>query len=67
MLNNEKNVDYKELVLKLVPIVIVTLVFCFTKWANLSSFGMVMFWGLALIAAYNVVVTKTLLKLKESK
>ena len=62
-----KDVDYKELVLKLVPIVIVTLVFCFTKWANLSSFGMVMFWGLILIAVYNAIVTKTLLKLKESK
>ena len=67
ILNKGKDVDYKELVLKLVPIVIITLVFSFTKWSNLSSFGMVMFWGLALIAAYNIVVTKTLLKLKESK
>ena len=67
MLNKEKNVNYKELVLKLVPIVIITLVFCFARWSNLNSFGMVMFWGLVLIAAYNALVTKTLLKLKESK
>lgn len=59
--------SYKELFLKLVPIMIVSIVFCFSGWTNLSSFGMIMFWGLVLIAVYNIVVTKTLLKLKESK
>lgn len=63
----EKNTDYKNLVLKLMPIVIIALVFSFAGWVNLSSFGMIMFWGLALIAIYNYVVTKTLLKLRESK
>ena len=63
----EKEVDYKKLLLNLVPITIITLVFCFADWSNLSSFGMIMFWGLVLIAAYNALVTKTLLKLKESK
>ena len=58
---------YKDVFLKLVPIIIITLVFCFAGWYNLSSFGMIMFWGLLLIAVYNVIVTKTLLKLKESK
>ena len=65
MLN--RNVDYKNIVLKLVPVAIITLVFCFAKWSNLSSFGMIMFWGFSLIVAYNAIVTKTLLKLKESK
>ena len=59
--------SYKELFLRIIPIMIITVVFCFSGWVNLSSFGMIMFWGLALIAAYNVIVTKTLLKLKESK
>ena len=67
MLNDYKNIDYKNLLLKLAPIVIITLVFCFMRWTNLSSFGMVMFWGLMLVAVYNAIVTKTLLKLKESK
>lgn len=67
MLDNANGNDYKELLLKLVPVIIITLVFCFAKWSNLSSFGMVMFWGLALIAGYNAIVTKTLLKLRESK
>lgn len=58
---------YKDMFLKLIPIIIITLVFCFSGLSNLSSFGMIMFWGFALIAIYNVMVTKTLLKLKENK
>ena len=61
------NVDYKNIVLKLAPIAIIALVFCFARWSNLSSFGMIMFWGFVLIAVYNAIITKTLLKLKESK
>lgn len=67
MLRETKNIDYKDLILKLAPIIIITLVFCFAGWSNLSSFGMIMFWGLVLIAVYNLAVTKTLLKLKENK
>lgn len=61
------SIDYKKTVLNLIPVAIITLVFGFAKWSNLSSFGLIMFWGLVLIAVYNLVVTKTLLKLKESK
>ena len=59
--------SYKELFTSIIPIMIITIVFCFSGWTSLSSFGMIMFWGLVLIALYNIVVTKTLLKLKESK
>ena len=58
---------YKKFFIKLIPIIILTIVFCFANWTNLSSFGMVMFWGLVLVAIYNILVTKTLLKLKENK
>ena len=58
---------YKTFFIRLIPIMIVTIVFCFSKWLNLSGFGMVMFWGIILIAIYNVIVTKTLLKLNEGK
>ena len=58
---------YKKQLLKLLPILIITLVFCFAEWTDLNSFGLIMFWGLTLIFAYNAIVTKTLLKLKESK
>ena len=67
LINEAITRTYKELFSRLVPVIIITLVFCFSGWTNLSSFGMVMFWGLILIAIYNIVVTKTLLKLKESK
>ena len=76
ILNKTKTMDvvseatkasYKELFTSIIPIIIITIVFCFSGWTSLSSFGMIMFWGLVLIAVYNIVVTKTLLKLKENK
>lgn len=76
ILNKTKTMDvvseatkasYKELFTSIIPIMIITIVFCFSGWTSLSSFGMIMFWGLVLIAVYNIVVTRTLLKLKESK
>lgn len=72
--NKEKNdvketfiSTYKDVFLKLIPIIIIVLTFSFTAVTNLRSFGMIMFWGLLLIAVYNAIVTKTLLKLRESK
>lgn len=67
ILDEGRNIDYKNIFLDLVPVIIISLVFSFAEWASLSSFGLIMFWGLLLIALYNVTVTKTLLKLKESK
>ena len=67
MVNEAIIATYKDIFLKLVPIMIITLVFCFAGWTNLSSFGMIMFWGLILVAIYNVTVTRTLLKLRENK
>ena len=61
------NNTYKDIFLKLIPIMIIAITFCFSGWTNLSSFGMVMFWGLILIAVYNITVTKALLKLRENK
>lgn len=67
VVNEAVTSSYKELFLKLVPIMIISIVFCFSGWTNLSSFGMIMFWGFVLIAVYNIIVTKTLLKLRENK
>lgn len=67
IINEAFTSTYKEVFLKIIPVIIITLVFCFAGISNLSSFGMIMFWGLLLIAGYNMLVTKTLLKLKESK
>ena len=65
---NEKIKDtYKEFFVKIIPICIAVVAFCFVGWAPISSFGMVMFWGILLIAIYNVLVTNALLKIKVSK
>ena len=72
-IKNSNNVNlsikevYKEFYLKLIPICIAIIVFCFINWTPISSFGMVMFYGIILIAVYNFIITNTLLKLKENK
>ena len=58
---------YQEFFVRIIPICIVVIVFCFMNWAPISSFGMVMFWGIALIALYNFIVTNNLLKIKANK
>ena len=58
---------FKEFFIKIVPICIAIIVFCFVQWTPISSFGMVMFWGIALIAIYNYIVTDSLLKIKADK
>ena len=59
--------SYKEFFMKLMPICISVIVFCFISWTTISSFGMVMFWGIALIALYNYLITATMLKVKAEK
>ena len=58
---------YKEFFMRLIPICISIIVFCFVSWTTISSFGMVMFWGVALIALYNYLITATMLKVKAEK
>ena len=41
--------------------------FSFIKWMPISSFGMVMFWGVSLVAIYNSLVTNSLLKIEVGK
>ena len=59
--------SYKEFFMKLIPICISIIVFCFINWTTISSFGMVMFWGITLIALYNYLITATMLKVKAEK
>ena len=65
--NEAVNNTYKEIFLKLIPVMIISIVFCFSGWTNLNNFGMAMFWGFVLIPIYNIIITKTLLKLMEEK
>lgn len=50
--------EYKSFVSKIVPILIISIVFSFMKWESISTFGMVSFWGTILALIYNVTITK---------
>lgn len=54
---------YKQFFVKIIPICVMVIAFCFVKWVPISSFGMIAFWGILLIAIYNAIVTKALLKI----
>ena len=66
-LNKIAKETYKEYFIKIIPLCIMAITFCFIKWTPISSFGMVMFWGILLIAIYNVLVTVNMMKLKAEK
>ena len=61
------NMSIKDMVIKIIPIAILAITFCFMGWIPTSSFGMVMFWGITLIIIYNLLVTKNLLKTSQEK
>lgn len=58
---------YKEFFVKILPVIIMIVTFCFINWTPISSLGMVMFWGIALMAAYNMLITNSLLKIRAGK
>lgn len=58
---------YKEFFLKIMPISIMAVVFTLISYEPISSIGMVSFWGIILIAIYNLLVTTNLLKINNSK
>ncbi len=58
---------FGEFIIKIIPIIIMAVTFCFVNWTPISSFGMVMFWGIALMIIYNILVTNYMLKIKEGK
>lgn len=45
-----------------VPVLIVAIVFCFVKWLEINSFGMIIFWGYVVSLLYNILFTKGILK-----
>ena len=53
---------FKSIIMKTIPIFIISIVFVFIRWTKISTFGMTMFWGLFLSIIYNYVVTKNMLE-----
>lgn len=45
----------------LIPALIIAVVFCFINTMSLNSFGIAIFWGIAMFIVYTFVITKTLL------
>ena len=61
---NKSTVEtYKKFFDRIIPICAITVAFCLIKWIPISSFGMISFWGLLMIAVYNVAITRSLLKI----
>ena len=64
LLNSEKE-TYKKGILKfaltLVPVLAIAIVFTFNSWLPIFSFGMIMFWGIAINLLYNLSITRALL------
>ena len=58
---------YKSFFIKIIPICVMAIVFCFIKWVPISSFGMIAFWGITLITIYNAIITRYLLKIKAER
>lgn len=48
--------------LVLIPILIITIIYCLTKWTSLYSFGMIMFWGIIISIIYNILLSKFLIR-----
>lgn len=67
IINSAIKETYKEFFIAIIPIIIASITFCFISWEPISSFGMVMFWGITLIALYNYLITATMLKVKAEK
>lgn len=67
IVNKKTKETYKQYFVKMIPIIIAIITFCFAGWEPISSFGMIMFWGVVLIAVYNIIITNNLLKIRASK
>ena len=55
---------YKKFFIRIIPICIIVITFCFAKWVPINSFGMTAFWGIVIIAIYNAIITNGLLRIK---
>ena len=59
--NKEINEKFRQIIISIIPIFIISLIFVFVKWSKISSFGMLLFWGLILNIIYNYIVTRKML------
>lgn len=53
---------FKSQILKAIPIVLISVIFAFTKFTKLSTCGMFIFWGVTLSFIYNYILTSDMIK-----
>lgn len=53
--------QFKSIIIRLVPIFIISIIFAFVSGTKIYTFGMFMFWGVLLSVIYNYIVTKNML------
>ena len=53
--------------LKIIPLCVSAIVFCFIEWVPITSLGMTLFWGIVLMAVYHYVVTRPLISMLGKK
>ena len=61
--NGDKKEYYKsylDIIMKLIPILAISIIFVFIPVTTLASIGMTLFWGIVLMLAYNVTLTKNI-------
>lgn len=58
---------FKKFYLNAIPVCVVAIVFTFATQLQISSIGMILFWGIVLMAIYNVIFTRTVFKDLENK
>ncbi len=54
----------KKYALSLIPVLLLSIVCCFTNWDTIYSFGMVIFWTIIISLLYNLTVTNLLVRNK---
>lgn len=57
---NAYNKSMLSMVLVLIPTMIIGIILCFASWLPTYSFGTIIFWGMLVMALYNISITKIL-------
>ena len=62
-LQNDKSFkdNFIKMLKVIVPIIIIAVVFCCSPYIQVSSLGMVLFWGIIIMLVYNIAITRVLI------
>ena len=55
------NREYRGQIIKVIPILAISIIFSFTGWYTINTFGMTLMWGIVLAIIYNRLITKNII------